>query len=388
MRTRCSRNKDTYLQARLIAELDESALVENYHAIRKIARAQRILPMIKANAYGHDSEWAGRVLVRLPALYGFGVASIEEGARLREGLGWKHAGTRIVVFSGGAPWTDEKGGLCERHGLVPVIATYPDWKNFISGKWAKKLRYELKFNTGMNRLGIGIENLSCIRNAIKAMRPTQRPGGILSHLAVAEKPDFPLSIMQREKFGLIRRELEAVCPDAVFHLANSAAIWHRKRWLLDDLTDVVRPGLSLYGITPWHGADPRGIRPVMTVKAHVAAVHRLLPGESVGYGATFTVPANARRRVSVAILSAGYADGIHRILSNAGIARIAGKKVRFLGRVAMDMLAVECPPGTKEGDWAELMGPGLDIWQQADAAKTLPYELLTSVSGRVQRVYV
>jgi alanine racemase len=128
----------------------------------------------------------------------------------------------------------------------------------------------------------------------------------------------------------------------------------------------------------------------MTVKAHIVAIHELKAGESVGYGGTYKVPKSVGRgsKERVAILAAGYADGIHRMLSNCGTVWIRNQQCRVLGTVAMDLCAVSSPPKACVGDWAELIGCNEDLWTQAKSAGTIPYELLTSVSGRVQRVYV
>jgi alanine racemase len=125
----------------------------------------------------------------------------------------------------------------------------------------------------------------------------------------------------------------------------------------------------------------------MTFKATVMAVHALKPGESIGYGAAYKVPPKSNETVHAAILSAGYADGIPRALSNQGHAWINGRASRFLGMVSMDISAVAATAATRPGDMAEIIGPHVDLWAQARAAGTIPYELLTSLSARVQRQY-
>jgi alanine racemase len=123
--------------------------------------------------------------------------------------------------------------------------------------------------------------------------------------------------------------------------------------------------------------------PVMCLKAQVIAVHRLRPGDFIGYGATY----RAIKRVFAAILGAGYADGIPRVLSNQGSVWLNGKRTHFLGRVSMDLSAIQCTSRTTVGSWAELLGLHIDIWDQAKHAGTIPYELFTSLSRRVKRIY-
>jgi alanine racemase len=394
MRTRFSRSKAAEPEAapRAQAVRSAEALVANYRAIRELAGGQSMIPMVKAEAYGHGAVWAARALLGEPGLAGFGVATLAEGAALREGLGLRARRARILVFSGAAPWSEEKGAFCEHHGLTPVIAGDEDWRTFLRQGWPGRIGYELKFNTGMNRLGMSLGASRQVAGALRELPSTSHPDGILSHLAIGEDPDARLSRQQRERFAALRAELGPAAPSAQFHLANSAAIWNRKHWGLDELTDAVRPGLSLYGVPPWQGAPARGIAPVMTFKAVVLAVHRLARGESLGYGAHFKAGDDAP--VTVAILGAGYADGVHRRLSggrapgqvHGGHAWLSGRPTRFLGLVSMDLSAVAAFPETRRGDWAELLGPRVDPWAQARAADTIPYELLTSVSARVQRM--
>lgn len=389
--------------ARVVAEFSAKALKGNYEAIRALVSGQSLIPMIKADAYGHGAAWAGRTLLGMPALYGFGVATLGEGALLREELGAAGRKTRIVVFSGVTPFTAERGEFCQRHGLTPVIVSEKDWEFFVRHRWYEHLEYEIKFNTGMNRLGLALSSAGAVARALSKIPGQAHPTGILTHLAMAESADAPLTRAQIDKFAWLRSQLSGVAASSHFHLANSAAIWNQKQYDLKDLGDVLRPGLSLYGVVPWKGAPERGLVPVMTLKASVLAVHRLKPGESIGYGGRFRVPTTGpdAKPVHVATLGAGYADGLTRRLSGGlgpvdrtgarsglgGYAWLGGREQRLLGVVSMDMSAVSATAETKVGDWAELLGPNVDPWAQANAAGTLPYELLTSVSSRVQRDY-
>jgi len=375
------------LPARSVAEISTKALLNNYAVLKKQAGDQALLPMIKADAYGHGSVWAAQTLAKEEGLYGFGVATLEEGVRLRTEIGMRYRKTHIIVFSGATPWNEEKGQLCEKHGLTPVICRDEDWQKFFKEKWHERLRYELKFNTGMNRLGIHPEKASAIIKQLKTLQHEEWPQTVMSHLAIAEQPDHALSRKQRERFKQLRGLFESALPSVRFSLANSAAIWNARAWELDELTDIVRPGLSLYGIAPWKGAPLRGLVPVMRLKSQVICTHDLKTGDSVGYGAKYTLTPDPESPRRVATLAAGYADGIHCTLSERGHVLLGGKLERVLGRVSMDLSAVSCLPKVKVGEYAEWIAPELDLWIQAEAAGTIPYELLTSVSGRVQRIY-
>lgn len=373
---------------RVIADFSSEALYSNYRAIQALSEGQFILPMIKANAYGHGAAWVGRLLAGLSQLYGLGVATLEEGAELRKELGPKWRRSGILVFSGTHPWTEEKGRFCESYRLIPVLGSQEDWASFVRGGWPSKLRYELKFNTGMNRLGLSMNQISLVRRLLKNKPIEWHPQGILSHLAMGESPDAKLSQLQKKNFLELRKEFSTIFPSAHFHFANSSAIWKGQEWGLHELTDVVRPGISLYGIPPWPGAPTRGLQSVMTLQAQVSEVRLLKPGSRLGYGGAFHVTQQA---LPVAILSAGYADGILRSLGGnqdpGGFAWLSGRPTRFLGRVSMDLSAVQGFSSTRRGDWAEILGPHVDIWAQSKAARTIPYELLTSLSSRVQRNY-
>jgi alanine racemase len=214
-------------------------------------------------------------------------------------------------------------------------------------------------------------------------------------LAIGEDAEDKLSVTQRERFVSIRAEFDTGCPQAQFHLANSSAIWNAKRWGLDGLTDVVRPGISLYGVPPYPGAPARGLLPVMSLRTQVVATRDLKAGERVGYGGTF----KAKEPVKIAIMASGYADGVTRSLGvvgtgpslttgeGSGTVLFGGERHSFIGIISMDLSAATCPASTRPGDWAQILGPGIDPWIQAKAASTIPYELLTSVGARVERVY-
>jgi alanine racemase len=379
--------------ARLVAEMSEFALRSNFDVIAGRVPSQSLLPMIKADAYGHGAPWAARILAFGPLrnrLYGLGAATLDEAILIRQAIGLKGRKVRVFVFSGASPWEEWKGALCEEYDLTPMISTDLDWKSFLSQGWQKRLSYEIKFNTGMNRLGLEFSSLERVRSQLKKMLPEERPGGIFSHLAIAENPTDKLTQEQVSKFKKIRESLSTVAPQAHFHLGNSSAIWNAQRLGLEGLGDVVRPGLALYGIAPWKGAPDFGLIPVMCWKSRVIAIRTLTHGDRLGYGGAWRVDQATTlggSEIRVAILGVGYADGLPRSLSPRGQVVLRGCSVEFLGRISMDLAAVRAPAGATVGDWAEWIGPNIDIWKQAEAAGTLPYELLTSLSTRALRDY-
>lgn len=373
---------------RVEAGISAKCLLGNYEVIAEQCSNQAILPMIKADAYGHGAVFAAKTLAQAPNLYGFGTASLDEAREVREALGARGRATRVMSLSGSMNWSEEKGQYCERFGITPTLVSEDDWRKFLKGKWPERLKYHLKFNTGMNRLGLSPGVAPQIVSQLKDKPSEWRPEGVATHMAVGEDPDHPLTRKQIESFRTIVGNVKSSWTDTLFHLANSSSIWNARKLGLEGLTDVVRPGISLYGVPPWPGAPARGLRPVMELRYSVAARRTLKPGESIGYGAQFRLK-GSDSPMEIAILAAGYADGIHRM--NSGIAEkggrvyLSGKLRRFLGVVSMDLSAVECDASTAVGDWARILGEGLDPWTQALAAGTIPYELLTSLSRRVRR---
>ncbi|MCC7441286.1 MAG: alanine racemase [Bdellovibrionales bacterium] len=373
---------------RLVAELRSQSLIRNFAALAAKIPGQDLLPMVKADGYGHDALWVARTLLGRPGLDGFGVATLEEGADLRLGLAERGRSTRIAVFSGGTPWSDDKGHFCERYGLSPVIATDEDWVRFLAGRWAGRIPYELKFNTGMNRLGLSLGGAPSVIEELKSRGAAALPSGVLSHLASGEDPRCALSRRQLAAFRSLVGSFAALGSGIRFHLANSAATWASREWRLSGLTQLVRPGLALYGLPPWRGARARDLEPVMTLRARVVTVRKLEPGDRVGYGGAYRVPPSSRGGRHVAIIAAGYADGVHRLLGAEARVILGGKRERYAGRISMDLSAVTCGPAARTGDWATLLGPGIDPWTQASACGTIPYELYTSIARRVRKQYL
>ena len=382
------KNEDQYLNVpheasrfqRVTAFVSSTALLHNYQTIADQAKNSFLLPMIKANAYGHGDVWVAHELLSQPKLYGLGVATLDEAFRLRQNLGLKARKVKIVVVSGTAHWTKDKADFCERYQLTPVIATSEDWVQFIKNRDYERLSYHIKFNTGMNRLGVLFSDVQKIRSQIQKLGHRYMPEGIATHFACAENPSHALTRLQVKRFLSIKQELQSACPQAFFHCANSAAIWNAKKLGIEVCSDIVRPGLSLYGARPWVGAPQRGLQPVLSLHSPVIAKHQLKKGDSIGYGATFTVQSSQQW---VAICSIGYGDGVHRLLSNRGHVFLGGKLRRVLGIISMDLAAVECDASTKLGDSVEWIGNSIDPWTQALAAGTIPYEIYTSLSQRV-----
>lgn len=365
--------------------LDPDALKNNFRVLRNLTEGQSLLPMLKANAYGHGDVWCASTLLDEKGLEGFGIATLEEGVRLRKELGAKAAELKLLVFSGACLWSDSKGQLCEKFKLTPVLSSIQDWERFVAGGWYKRLSYELKWNTGMNRLGIPWEEKSRVRERIARDFPDYAPVGLCSHYAESEKPDSPLTRKQTERFKAIASELSSLREKMSIHMGNSAAIWNLRKLGLHKFSDRVRPGVSIYGIPPWPKAPARALTPVMTWEALLIQTQATKRGDRIGYGGRYKV---SEAREKIGILSVGYADGLHRALSQKGQVSLNQKILPVIGTVSMDLTAVRLPKNyTDEGSLqvVELIGKKVTAWKQAELAGTIPYEIFTRIGDRVAR---
>lgn len=340
--------------------------------------------MVKADAYGHGSSWVASQLDHLPELYAFGVATLPEGQKLRTDLGGR---TPIIVFSGATPFHHTAGEICQKHGLIPVISSAKDFDLFCRQGWHTKIRYHLKFDTGMHRLGIAEENWQKVIAQAQRLPAHQQPQGVLTHLAQSETPTHRFSRLQFRRVQDLRSQVDSLVNSGCrFHYANSAAIWKNREWKLQGLGHLIRPGVGLYGVPPWPKAPRSKCAPVLSFQARVIQIKTLAPGEAIGYGSSYIHPRSSLQAKRVALLGVGYADGVARLWSNRAHAWVSGRKREFVGTISMDLCAVAAGPKTKVNDWVELFGAKIDPWQQASAAGTIPYEILTSVSNRVKRI--
>ncbi len=356
-------------EARLVVDLD--ALAANYATLRAEASAAEVAPVVKAEAYGLG---AAPVALRLWAegARRFFVARVGEGERLREALGPGRPGEIYVLD--GAP----RGSLprIADAGLIPVLNTLAQIEeaSAFSGP-RERLPIALHIDTGLNRLGLRIEEAEAVAQAPDRLRGLEL-GLVMSHLACGPNPDHPMNRRQLEAF----RRAAALFPDARKSLANSAGVFLGP----DYHFDVVRPGVTLYGGGPRERHDPR-ISAVATLEAPILQVRAVPPGESVGYDATFT----ASRPTRVAIVPLGHADGVMRSLAGRGYAWFEGERRPYLGSVSMDLVAVDVTgcEAARPGAMMELLGPHALVDDIAGAAGTISYEILVRLSSRAERVY-
>ena len=325
--------------------------------------------MVKANAYGHDSRWVANVLWKNPAnrkkLFGFGVATFEEALEIRKSLPVSAKKFPILVFSDCAPYSKKWIKLCQQFHLEPVIGELHTLLEFQASKL--HIPFHVEVNTGMNRLGIPVDSLRLLN---------QKPRSVFTHLAESEEPGSRLTQKQILEFEKVILWKNQTAPETLIHFANSGAIWNAKSFPFFGEMNVVRPGLSLYGIRPYSKAKNDGLKPVMTFQAPVIQKTFLEEGDRVGYGGLY----QAKKKTGewIATLGAGYADGVFRALANQD---------QILGKVSMDLITVKAKSTTKIGEWISLWGEGVDPYEVASRANTIPYEITTRIGERVKKIY-
>lgn len=362
------------------AVVDLAALQHNFRVIKHRVGPSRVMSVVKADAYGHGIE---KVAAALPESDGFGVAILEEAIQLRD------AGVAqpVILLEG----VTCAGDLAEaaHHQLDVVVHTKAQLSFFDTVELTQPLRVWLKFNTGMHRLGIEISELDAVYRQLKA---SAKVSDIIltSHFACADEPDPEHAKAQQARF-----EQAIAAINAGQHhksLANSAGVFAHP----GSHFDWVRPGISMYGASPLVGVDAAtlDLKPVMELSSTVLATRTVQPKETVGYGATW----QAEQATPVAIVGIGYGDGYPRHVAPGAPVLIRGERCPMVGRVSMDMLAVDLRPVIAAGkasadnpvrlaESVVLWGNGLPIEDIAQAAGTINYELLCQVTGRVKRVY-
>ncbi|MFA4892373.1 alanine racemase [Brevundimonas sp.] len=336
--------------------VDLNALAANFHAL-EAAGGVPVHPVVKADSYGLGAVACATRLTAEGARTFF-VARTNEGERLRAALGEAPA---IYVLDGCLAGRAER---LRAAGLKPVLNTgaqLAEWRAAGGGACG------LQIDTGMNRLGFRVED---------APEPFEGLDLVLSHLACADDPAEPMNARQRDAFAAAAGRY----PGTVRSFANSGGAFLGA----DYAFDALRPGVCLYGGGPEGRPDAR-IRPVATLAAEVLQVREVPAGESVGYSRGFV----AERPTRIATCAAGYADGVMRANSPKGLVFVAGQLRPIVGRVSMDVCAVDVTGlEVATGDRVELFGANRMLDEAAAAAGTIAYELLTSVTARVPRVYV
>ncbi len=371
------------LQKRTWAEISLPNIRHNYEAIRKSLPAGcRFLGVVKADAYGHGAVPVSKLLQEAGADY-LAVSCLDEALELREN------GVSMPILILGHTPPEYTETLIE-NGITQTVSALAKAEEYAeaAGELGRTLKIHIKLDTGMSRLGYlcagdyfetGVENL------VKTVAlPHLDIEGVYTHFAVSDEPGEDCETYTRAQFKLFTDVIAAVESRSGFHFrirhcANSGAVVSYPEMALD----MVRPGLLLYGYGDASGR--LGLRPCMRLVTTVSTIKFYEPGTSVSYGRRFVTG----RRTRMGVLAAGYADGLPRLCSNKVSFAVSGGFAPQRGSICMDMCMVDLSdlPEVNVGSEVELFGSENSIEKLADAAQTIPYELLCAVSKRVPRVY-
>jgi alanine racemase len=359
----------------ITAEIDLDAALNNLDAVRKAVKGLPVIAVVKADAYGHGAAELAR-LYEDAEVHALAVAFVSEAEELRAS-GIK--APMLVLFDNTEP--DKYIEL----GLTPVIHDLKAARAFsqVAEKSGRPLDVHLKVDTGMGRVGLTNERDFVEVLNIKGLNVI----GLMSHFSDADLTDADFIDVQLGRFKEFKalsrkKKLSPLC-----HMANSAASLAYPEAHMD----AVRPGLALYGVSPFEEGGPfsTSLRPIMTAKARIVAIRKLAAGQPVSYGRTFITA----RPTLAAVIAAGYADGLGRMLSNNADVLIKGKRAPVMGRVCMDIVMADVTEAgnVSEEDEAVLLGRGGDeeitAWELAGRASTVPYEILLNLGRNARRVY-
>lgn len=354
------------------ARIDLEALKHNLQQVRQYAPNSKVMSVIKADAYGHGVIQIAKALTQSD---GFAVARLSEALHLRQN-GFQQP---VTIFEGIS--SIEEWRLASDHNLSPVLHQQQHLDLLFKAQIKQPLpAIWLMLETGMHRLGLPEPAIQQIIHQLDKRKDLIEQFGLMSHFA---NSDLLNDVRNQQQLAVIQKLAQSsglpVC------MANSAAIIS----LPESHCDWVRPGLMLYGASPFAdktGAD-LGLKPVMQLVSKLIATQELKPGDEVGYGGQWT----ANKTMRMGVVSIGYGDGYNRHLSNIGAVIIRGQRLPIIGRVSMDTVCVnldDCPQAQLE-DEAIIWGTDeLAVEWLAEQAGTIPYELLTCVTPRVQREYL
>lgn len=352
------------------AVVDTTALRQNLAAIRARAPGCRVMAVVKANAYGHGL---------VPTALALSDADSFAVARLEEGIALRAAGVRIPIVLLEGVLNAEQLAEAVHHGFELVVHDPSQLALFEAHRGGERSVLWIKVDTGMNRLGFRPEAFAQAYRRLAALQPAPLEIRVLTHLARADERQCEMTAVQVAQFAAVLTTVPEAARPFVTSIGNSAGTlgWPEARgsW--------VRPGLALYGVSPFAGESGAqfGLRPAMTLESTVIAVRDVRRGESVGYGGAWVAARDSR----IAIVACGYGDGLPRSLPSGAEVLVAGARAPHVGRVSMDMIAVDVTDTQRGavGDKAILWGHALPVEEVAARAGTIPYELLCAVSQRV-----
>jgi alanine racemase len=378
------------------AEVSLTTLRQNFRTVQKHVGANvTVCAVVKADAYGHGAVECSRALEAEGARW-LGVTSLDEAIPLREA----GIGSNILLMTGF--WRGEETEIV-RLRLTPTV--WEIWQiesleNAAESLGVTQHPVHLKVDTGMGRLGVAVDRLGAVLDALKSAKHLALEG-LSTHLASSEIMDAPSVAEQQRNFDVARRMVrEAGLDPAFLHMANTnAVISRRETWANMKGSAMVRPGVALYGYyLPFQraGREVSGgtlrlpVKPILTWKTRILSLRDFGGNQALGYGGTYVTKAPAH----VAVLPVGYADGYNRQLSNRGRVIVREHYAPIVGSISMDLTLVDVTgiPGVAVGDEVILLGVcdglSVDALEHARLANGSPYEILCNISKRVPRRYV
>lgn len=350
------------------AYCDSAALLHNLKYVQQCAPNQKIMAMVKANAYGCGIE---QVVPTLDGHVGsFAVASLEEAMAIRR-LG---TSTACVLLQG--VFSPEELPLAASAGFQCVVHHPQQLSWLLDSHLSETIRIWIKVDTGMHRLGFSPEEVIDVVAAVSSCPWVDPDIGLMTHFANADEVGHPVNFFQLQQFN----NLELSKFELTRSLANSAAILS----MPESLADVVRPGIMLYGVSPFcdRVGSELGLIPVMRLVSEITAIHHYPPNSPVGYAGTWS----SDKPSIIGIIPVGYADGYPRYIGPNTPTWINESIAPIVGRVSMDMLTVDLTacPNPQLGDRVELWGTHIPIEVIAQSAGTIAYELLTKITSRAR----
>ncbi len=350
--------------------IDLQALRHNLHAVKRYAPAQKVMAIIKADAYGHGLE---RIAHQLTGADAFGVACLEEAIRIRE-AGITHP---IILLEGF--FSFEELEQLKSLNLQTVIHQHDQVSMIEHLSSEKAIKIWMKIDSGMHRLGFDPSEVQTIHQRLRGAKGCLNEIILMTHFASAQEHDQTSMEEQLNIFASATADLEGErC------LANSAAIieWSRSHG------DWIRPGLMLYGVSPFpdRSAEDLGLHPVMSLQSELISIRQARKGDKVGYGGTWVCPED----MLIGVVAMGYGDGYPRHARSGTPMIINGQIASLIGRPSMDMLTVDLRQcaDVRVGDKVILWGRELPIEEIALCAETIPYELLCGMRMRAKFVEI
>ena len=359
--------------SRVYAKIDLDAIAYNMEQMKQNIRPEtKVMAVIKADGYGHGAVQIAEMMERWNYIWGFAVATLDEAVVLRT------EGIQKPILVLGCVFPDQYMEML-KHEIRMNIYTEEMAESIsrMAAREGKTAYMHIKLDTGMSRLGFGINEQSAETIKRISKMPNVNMEGIFTHFTKADEKDKSFTKKQIQEFVWMTERLKEKNVRFTYeHCSNSAGIID----FPEANFDIVRAGISTYGLYPSEEVDKTNVKlkPALALKSHVAFVKEIERGTPVSYGGTFV----AKEKMKIATIPVGYADGYPRSLSNKGYVLIRGKKAPILGRVCMDQFMVDVTQieGVSFGDKVTMIGK--------DGNEILPVEVLSELSGRFNYEFV